>query len=66
MSAKLVGFWILGGILLFLALWILGNLRPGLGVSEGTYVIMLALSLVLILLGGLCWISVSVATRHHI
>ncbi|MBU0953070.1 MAG: hypothetical protein KKA90_01460 [Nanoarchaeota archaeon] len=64
MSVKLVSFWILGGILQFAGIWILGNVQPGLGVSDFTYGAMLVLAFILILLAGLAWISVAVATRH--
>ena len=65
-SAKLIFSWILGGIFLFIGVWILNNLEFGLGVSEAGYVIALVVSLIFILLGGLLWINTSVGVRHHL
>jgi hypothetical protein len=64
MSVKLVGVWILGGVFLLLGTWIIQNLELNVGVSGFSYALALLIALVLFLLTGLAWISVSVATRH--
>lgn len=64
MSSKLVFSWILGGIFLTLGIWILNNLRFGLGVSELSYATAMLVSLIFILIAGLLWINVSVAVKH--
>ena len=64
MSIKLLSVWVLGSVLLLLAVWIVQNLEMVVGVTEPSYLIALGISFVLILLAGLCWISVSVATRR--
>ncbi len=64
-SVKLVGVWILGGILLLLGSLIMTNLKLGSpGVSEFNLILSSVLALILFLGAGICWISVSVATRH--
>ena len=64
MSVKLVGVWILGGVFMLLGTWIVQNLEFNVGVSGFSYIVALLIALVLFLLAGLAWISVSVATRH--
>ncbi len=65
MSSKLVVVWIVGAVLLLAASWIVQKLELTLGVSPFSYAIALAIAFILILLAGLCWISVAVATRHR-
>ncbi|RLJ08146.1 MAG: hypothetical protein DRP12_01165 [Candidatus Aenigmatarchaeota archaeon] len=65
MSAKLVGVWILGSIMLMAAVWIIQKLELTIGVSFSSYLLALAVAFILILLTGLCWISVAVATRRR-
>lgn len=65
MSIKLVSAWIMGGILLLLGVWIIQNLKLGIGVSEFSYIFALLIALILFLIAGLCWISVAVATKHE-
>jgi hypothetical protein len=64
MSSKLVGVWIIGAILLLASTWIIQKLDLTLGVSPLSYAIALVIAFLLILLCGLCWISVAVATKH--
>lgn len=67
MSAKLITFWILGGIFLFMGTWIIMNVQPDIiGVSEASVYFAYLLSIVLYILAGLAWISVAVATKHEI
>jgi hypothetical protein len=64
-SAKMVFTWIVGGVFLLIGTWIVQNLDFNVvGVSEVSYAMAMAVALVMFLLTGLCWISVSVATRQ--
>lgn len=64
MSSRLVLSWVIGGAFITLGVWIINNLKLGLGVSEMAYAIAMIVSLIFILLGGLLWINVSVAVKH--
>lgn len=66
MSTKLVFTWIVGGFFLLAGMWIIRNLEMNIGVGEVQYAFALIVAFILILLAGLCWISVAVATRHEI
>jgi hypothetical protein len=66
MSARLVLVWILGGLFILGGIWILQNLEMNLGVGEFQYALAMIIAFVLVLLAGLCWISVAVATRQEI
>lgn len=65
MTLKLIAAWIVGGLFLLSAIWIIANLELTLGVSPASYAIAILVSLGLILGAGVLWISVAVATRHH-
>lgn len=65
MSVKLISFWVLGAVLLVAGAWIINNLELVVGVPEPAYIIALLIAFVLFLVAGLCWISVSVATRKR-
>ncbi len=65
MELKLVIVWIIGGLLMLAGSWIMSNLELTVGVTSISYIIALLASVVLFLLAGLCWISVSVATKGH-
>ena len=65
-SSKLILSWILGGVFLLLGVWIINNLRFGLGVSEFSYAIAVVVALIFILMGGLLWINTSVGVRHRL
>jgi len=60
---KIMLFWILGAILIMLGSMISGSLEKGLGVSDSGFLLALAISFILFLLGGLLWISVAIATK---
>lgn len=66
MSMKLVSFWILGGLFLLGGIWIIDKLELNVGVSDFSYYLALLLALAFILIAGLCWISVAVATRKKL
>ena len=65
MTLKLIGSWILGGALITTAAWILGHLEQTVGVSSLAYGFAFFLAFILILIGGLTWISVATATAKH-
>jgi hypothetical protein len=65
MESKLVLFWMLGGALVLAAVWIVSNIELTVGVTQLSYVFAVLASYVLLLIGGLCWISVAVATRKR-
>jgi hypothetical protein len=66
MSSKLVFSWILGGVFMSLGVWIINNLKLGLGVSEFSYSIAMMIAFIFILVAGLLWINVSVAVKHRL
>ena len=65
MTLKLIGSWIFGGILITISAWILGHIDQTVGVSPVSYGLALFVAFVLILIGGLSWISVATATAKH-
>ena len=65
MTLKLIGSWILGGILITVSAWILGHIDQTVGVSHVSYGLAFFVAFVLILVGGLAWISVATATAKH-
>ena len=65
MEHKLILVWILGGLFLLAGIWIVSNLELTEGVTIIAYSMALLAALVLVLLGGLCWISVAVATKSQ-
>ncbi|RLJ08927.1 MAG: hypothetical protein DRP13_00330 [Candidatus Aenigmatarchaeota archaeon] len=66
MTGKLVFTWIMGSFFLLAGVWIVRNLEMNIGVNEFQYLFALIIAFVLILVAGLCWISVAVATRHEV
>ena len=60
---KMALFWVLGTICILFGSMIAGHLEKGLGVDELSYLLALLIAFVLILLGGLLWISVAIAVR---
>ncbi|MBN2330220.1 MAG: hypothetical protein JXC85_00215 [Candidatus Aenigmarchaeota archaeon] len=65
MELKLVLVWALGSLLLMAGTWIMGNLELTIGVTSVSYAIALLAAFILLMLAGLCWISVAVATKGH-
>ena len=65
-NIKLLGFWVLGSALLLAALWILKGLEMVVGVTPVSFYISMFIAFILVMLAGLCWISVAVATRRKI
>ncbi len=61
---KIVGFWILGTVCILLGSMISGRLEKTLGVTTTSFMLALLISFVLILMGGLLWISVAIASKH--
>jgi|YelNatPaOPRAMG01_1025707.scaffolds.fasta_scaffold363931_2 NADH:ubiquinone oxidoreductase subunit 6 (subunit J) len=66
MSKKLMLSWIAGSVLILAAVWIIENLKFDFGVSIISYILAVLIAFVLILAGGLLWISVAVATKRHL
>ena len=60
---KMVFFWVLGTICILFGSMIAGHLEKTLGVDDLSYALALLIAFVLILLGGLLWISVAIAVR---
>ncbi|NIO19285.1 MAG: hypothetical protein GTN76_00690 [Candidatus Aenigmarchaeota archaeon] len=65
MSLKLISFWIFGAILIMLSAWILGNVDQTLGTSPVSYALAVFISFVLVLAGGLAWITVASTVAKH-
>ena len=63
---KLVSVWVLGAVFMTLGSWIILNLELVVGVPEPAYLVAMVVSFLMYLLAGLCWISVSVATRKKL
>ncbi|MCX6817263.1 MAG: hypothetical protein NTU57_00205 [Candidatus Aenigmarchaeota archaeon] len=65
MTTKLIASWIFGGILLSIGAWIMGHVEVNVGVSDIAYAMAIIGAFILILLGGLVWISVATATSKN-
>jgi|YelNatPaOPRAMG01_1025707.scaffolds.fasta_scaffold05477_6 hypothetical protein len=60
---KIPAFWVIGSICILFGSMIAGSLQRSLGVSESSFVIGLLTALLLFMLGGIFWITVSVAVK---
>ncbi len=60
---KMASFWVLGTVCILFGSMIAGHLEKGLGVDDLSYFLALLIAFILILLGGLLWISVAIAVR---
>jgi len=65
MGKRLVLFWIFGAILIMISSWILGNAERTLGDSPVSYALAVFISFVLVLAGGLAWITVASKVAKH-
>lgn len=63
-TAKIIGAWIIGSVLLLIGSWIMSNLEKTIGVSDASFIFAIIVALVFFLGAGLCWISTAVATKH--
>lgn len=63
-SWKTVILWIFGSIAIFLGSMIAGKLDLISGVSEIGFVLAVVISIMLLMIGGLLWISVAIAVKH--
>lgn len=63
-TEQLILTWIAGGFFLLIGIWIIGNLEINVGVSGLSYAFAMLIAFVLLLVAGLCWITVSVGVRH--
>jgi hypothetical protein len=62
-NIKIMIFWVLGAVAILIGSMIAGRIQMGLGVSDLGFFFALLVSFVLILIGGLLWISVAIATK---
>ena len=60
---RTVLLWILGSISIFFATMIAGKLDFSLGVNEIGFLLAVAVTMLLFLIGGLLWITVALAVR---
>ena len=58
------GLWLLGSIFMFAAAMIAGNVEWVAGTTEVSFWLSIALSFVLFLIAGVCWISASLNARR--
>ena len=61
---KIVTFWVIGSFCILMASMISGHLERGLGVSDISFGLALLVAFVLFMVGGLIWISVSIAVKE--
>lgn len=60
-TARSIGFWIIGSICVFFGALIAGTVRPeALGATTGSIIMAYIISFILILIGGMFWITVAV------
>lgn len=65
-SARSVGFWIIGSICVFFGALIAGSVRPEtLGATGESVVLAYIISFILILVGGMFWITVAVIREEE-
>ncbi len=57
------GLWLLGGIFMFVAALIAGNVELAEGATPVSFWLAVALSFVLFLIAGVCWISAAINSR---
>lgn len=62
-NLKIVLFWMLGAVCIFLGTMIAGHAGSDLGTNYWGLALALMFSFVLFLLGGLLWISVAIAAK---
>jgi len=65
-NTRAVGFWGIGTVLLFFGILILGNIEPeALGATTTSLWLSYIIGFVLVLLGGMFWISSSVISAEE-
>jgi hypothetical protein len=62
-NLKMVFFWIIGSFSILIGAMIAGNVERTLGTDETSFAAAVFIALILILLGGLLWITVAVAAK---
>lgn len=65
MTLKLIVSWVFGGALISAGAWMLGHIEQTVGVSPVSYAFVFLVAFVLVLIGGLSWISVATAAAKH-
>lgn len=58
---RAVLLWIMGSILILIGAMIGGKVEMNLGITLEAYLVAVLIALILIMIGGLLWISISVA-----
>jgi len=59
------GLWVLGGIFMFVAGYIAGNIEWVAGTTDFSFYGSIVLAFILFLIAGACWISSSVNARQE-
>ena len=58
---RAIGFWLIGSILVFFGVLLVGNIDPtALGATSASTVVSYGIGFILILVGGMFWISTAV------
>ncbi len=63
---KAPAFWLIGSVCMLFGAMIAGSLQRSLGVSESSFLIGMLTALLLFMLGGIFWITVSVAIKKKV
>jgi hypothetical protein len=58
-TVRSIGFWIIGSVCVFLGALIAGAVEPVLGATPGSIALAYIIAFVLILVGGMLWITVA-------
>jgi hypothetical protein len=65
-STRSVGFWIIGSLCVFFGALIAGSVQPTvLGATAGSIILAYIISFILILIGGMFWITVAVIREEE-
>jgi len=62
-NLKMVLFWIIGSLSILIGAMIAGNVEKSLGTDDMSFTAAVFIAFILILLGGLLWITVAVAAK---
>ena len=62
-NMKMVLFWIIGSFSILIGAMIAGNVERTLGTDDQSFAAAVFIAFILILLGGLMWITVAVAAK---
>lgn len=62
-NLKMVFFWIIGSLSILIGAMIAGNVERTLGTDDQSFAAAVFIAFILIMLGGLLWITVAVAAK---